>query len=52
MNQLQYYAFRKYVEYNGINDRSEGELSRHRDLTQEDREIARRVWRMREKPEN
>lgn len=52
MNQLQYYAFRKYVEYNGINDHSEDELSHLRDLTEEDREIARRVWRMREESED
>lgn len=51
MNSLQYYALRTIARYNGINPDSERELSYHPDLNDEDRELARRVWRMREEAE-
>jgi hypothetical protein len=52
MSAIQYYALRIYARYNGINLDSERELAHHPDLTDEDRELARRVWWMREKSED
>lgn len=52
MNAIQYYALRTYARYNGVNPDSERELVHHPDLTDEDREIARSVWRMRETSED
>ncbi len=52
MNAIQYYALRVYARYNGINPDSERELAHHPDLTDDDREIARAVWRMRETSED
>jgi len=45
----QHQALRVFVHYNGINTRSEYELSRDNRLTDLDREIARRLWRLRER---
>ncbi len=51
LNQLQFFALRTIARYNGLNARSEATLNRHPDLTDEDREIVRRLWRMREEAE-
>lgn len=52
MNAIQYYALRTIARYTGINPDSERELAHHPDLTDEDRELARRVWRMRAEAED
>ncbi len=46
--QIQHFALRTLVRYNGINERSERELTSNPDLTDADREHVYRLWRMRE----
>jgi len=48
VNRGTYRALQAYEEYNGVNERSEYQLSRERGVTDEDRAIAQRIWRMRE----
>lgn len=48
MTQAQYAALRKIASYNGINKRSEQELRSNPQFTDEDIELAYRVWRIRE----
>jgi len=52
MTQLQFFALRVLVRYNGINPQSERMLANNPDMTDEDRDIARRIWRMREEAGN
>ncbi|MGI8404842.1 MAG: hypothetical protein ACR2OE_08800 [Thermomicrobiales bacterium] len=48
MTQAQFRALRIIAGYNGVNERSEREIGSNPAFTDEDREIARRVWRIRE----
>jgi len=48
MDQKQYSAFKQIIENNGLGPRSEVFLANSRHLTDEDRELVRRLWRIRE----
>lgn len=48
MDQKQYSAFKQIVENNGLNPKSEVFLQNSRQLTDDDRELVRRLWRIRE----
>ncbi|MGB3327342.1 MAG: minor capsid protein [Thermomicrobiales bacterium] len=48
MDQKQYSAFRQIVENDGLGPESEVFLERSRQLTDDDRELVRRIWRIRE----
>lgn len=52
MNQRQYSALRMVIRYNGLNDRSEFEMQMRSNLSDEDRDLVRNVWRMREEAED
>lgn len=41
-----------YRRYNGINDQAEFEISKQAFISSEDREIARRIWRLREETQD
>lgn len=51
LDQRQYSAFKKVVEYNGLNTRSEKYLQNDPNLTDPDRDLIRRIWRIREQEE-
>ena len=52
MDQRQYSALRMTIRYHGLNEESEFELKKRPNLTDEDRDLIRYVWRMREDAEN
>lgn len=52
MDQRQYSALRMVIRYNGLNDQAELELRLRPNLTDEDRDLVRQVWRMREEAED
>jgi hypothetical protein len=44
---IQHYAFRTFVRYNGITDQAVLQVSRVRDMTASDLDVARKLWHMR-----
>ncbi len=52
LTQRHYSALKMIARYTGLNAESERELASRPTLTDDDREVVRRVWRMREEAED
>jgi len=45
-------VFKALIRYNGINDRAEFEIGKQAFISSEDREVAQRIWHLREETQD